>query len=119
MLPIAKFAWEKLEFLLAPSQEREKQQQVCPCSEDADWYLLLEPSNVSIACVCLPGKRLAPYGVNKDSSAVSASRNGSEVSWSGLCCAGAGAAVQCGCDLQQVPVAPRGAASRTLCCKGS
>ena len=32
MLPIAKFAWEKLEFLLAPSQEREKQQQVYPCS---------------------------------------------------------------------------------------
>lgn len=33
MLPIAKFAWEKLEFLLAPSQEREKQQQVYPCFE--------------------------------------------------------------------------------------
>ena len=40
MLPIAKFAWEKLEFLLAPSQEREKQQQVYPCSENAGWYPL-------------------------------------------------------------------------------
>lgn len=90
-----------------------------PAVQDADWYPLLEPSNISIACACLPGKRLPRYDMNKDSSAVPASCNGSEVSWLGLCRAGAGAAVQCGCDLQQVPVAPRGAASRTLCCKGS
>lgn len=31
MLPIAKFAWERLEFLLAPPQEREQQQLVGLC----------------------------------------------------------------------------------------
>ena len=32
MLPVAKFAWERLEFLLAPAQERERHQQVHLCS---------------------------------------------------------------------------------------
>lgn len=30
MLPVAKFAWERLEFILAPHQDREQQQQVNP-----------------------------------------------------------------------------------------
>ena len=33
MLPVAKFAWEKLEFILAPPQDREKQQQVSSASQ--------------------------------------------------------------------------------------
>ena len=32
MLPVAKFAWERLEFILAPHQDREKQQQVTPAA---------------------------------------------------------------------------------------
>ncbi len=35
------------------------------------------------------------------------------------CCAGAGEAIRCGCDLQQIPAAPRSAAGCSLCSTGS
>ena len=58
MLPVAKFAWEKLEFILAPSQDREQQQQVSSASschmlpygiEPKSWYRDEEAASLCLA----------------------------------------------------------------------
>ncbi len=57
MLPVAKFAWERLEFILAPPQDKEKQQQVGSTSQVAccgiRWIKVLRAEGASCQLVVM------------------------------------------------------------------